>query len=160
MFTSCWQALINFIFVSFPLYIYYDSGRLVDSKANTRSAGCAAYMAVSPLSGRKAVLLLGQATYLIIFFLSFNQPERIDPKKKEYDIRADVWSLGITLVELATSTLPYKGCNNEFEVLTCILENSPPSLPTDQGFSLEFQTFVRKWLVLIQFIQFISISTK
>jgi mitogen-activated protein kinase kinase 7 len=36
------------------------SGRLVDSKAKTRSAGCAAYMA----------------------------PERIDPKKPEYDIRA------------------------------------------------------------------------
>ena len=49
------------------------SGRLVDSKAKTRSAGCAAYMA----------------------------PERIDPpnpNKPDYDIRADVWSLGITLV--------------------------------------------------------------
>ena len=45
------------------------SGRLVDSKAKTRSAGCAAYMA----------------------------PERIDPpdpSKPDYDIRADVWSLG------------------------------------------------------------------
>ncbi|XP_021560947.1 dual specificity mitogen-activated protein kinase kinase 7 isoform X3 [Neomonachus schauinslandi] len=49
------------------------SGRLVDSKAKTRSAGCAAYMA----------------------------PERIDPPdptKPDYDIRADVWSLGISLV--------------------------------------------------------------
>ncbi|XP_016287781.2 dual specificity mitogen-activated protein kinase kinase 7 isoform X2 [Monodelphis domestica] len=48
------------------------SGRLVDSKAKTRSAGCAAYMA----------------------------PERIDPPdptKPDYDIRADVWSLGISL---------------------------------------------------------------
>ena len=39
------------------------SGRLVDSKAKTRSAGCAAYMA----------------------------PERIDPKKPEYDIRAGIY---------------------------------------------------------------------
>lgn len=49
------------------------SGRLVDSKAKTRSAGCAAYMA----------------------------PERIDPPDPafpRYDIRADVWSLGISLV--------------------------------------------------------------
>ncbi|KAH0629633.1 hypothetical protein JD844_011859 [Phrynosoma platyrhinos] len=56
------------------------SGRLVDSKAKTRSAGCAAYMA----------------------------PERIDPpdpSKPDYDIRADVWSLGISLVELATGHL-------------------------------------------------------
>ncbi|XP_063232158.1 dual specificity mitogen-activated protein kinase kinase 7-like [Bacillus rossius redtenbacheri] len=93
------------------------SGRLVDSKARTRSAGCAAYMA----------------------------PERIDPpdpKKPDYDIRADVWSLGITLVELATGTFPYKDCKNDFEVLARVLEDDPPSLPVDQCFSLEFRSFI------------------
>eukprot|EP00057_Strongylocentrotus_purpuratus_P026467 XP_011680941.1 PREDICTED: dual specificity mitogen-activated protein kinase kinase 7 isoform X2 [Strongylocentrotus purpuratus] len=52
------------------------SGRLVDSKARTRSAGCAAYMA----------------------------PERIDPpdpNNPDYDVRADVWSLGISLVTIS-----------------------------------------------------------
>lgn len=93
------------------------SGRLVDSKAKTRSAGCAAYMA----------------------------PERIDPIKQNYDIRADVWSLGITLVELATGSFPYKDCNTDFEVLTRVLESDPPRLPKDEGFSLEFQEFVNKW---------------
>lgn len=94
------------------------SGRLVDSKANTRSAGCAAYMA----------------------------PERIDPKKPKYDIRADVWSLGITLVELATARSPYDGCKTDFEVLTKVLDSDPPSLPKDQSFSQEFQDFVTKCL--------------
>ncbi|XP_055906555.1 dual specificity mitogen-activated protein kinase kinase hemipterous isoform X2 [Eupeodes corollae] len=94
------------------------SGRLVDSKANTRSAGCAAYMA----------------------------PERIDPKKPKYDIRADVWSLGITLVELATARSPYEGCNTDFEVLTKVLDSEPPSLPRDKGFSPEFHDFVTKCL--------------
>ncbi|XP_069696444.1 dual specificity mitogen-activated protein kinase kinase 7-like isoform X2 [Periplaneta americana] len=93
------------------------SGRLVDSKAKTRSAGCAAYMA----------------------------PERIDPPdptKPDYDIRADVWSLGITLVELATGTFPYKDCKTDFEVLTKVLQDDPPSLPVDQTFSPDFQNFV------------------
>ncbi|KAG5678950.1 hypothetical protein PVAND_008569 [Polypedilum vanderplanki] len=94
------------------------SGRLVDSKAKTRSAGCAAYMA----------------------------PERIDPKKPEYDIRADVWSLGITLVELATGAYPYKDCKTDFEVLTKVLDSEPPSLPDDQGFSEDFKDFVKRCL--------------
>ncbi|XP_055632258.1 dual specificity mitogen-activated protein kinase kinase hemipterous-like [Toxorhynchites rutilus septentrionalis] len=94
------------------------SGRLVDSNAKTRSAGCAAYMA----------------------------PERIDPAKSVYDIRADVWSLGITLVELATAVFPYRGCKTDFEVLTKVLTSNPPRLPEDQGFSLEFRDFVQRCL--------------
>ncbi|XP_053661222.1 dual specificity mitogen-activated protein kinase kinase hemipterous-like [Anopheles marshallii] len=91
------------------------SGRLVDSNARTRSAGCAAYMA----------------------------PERIDPAKTVYDIRADVWSLGITLVELATGVFPYRGCVTDFEVLTQVLTSNPPRLPEDQSFSPEFRDFVQ-----------------
>uniref|UniRef100_A0A182N4W9 mitogen-activated protein kinase kinase n=1 Tax=Anopheles dirus TaxID=7168 RepID=A0A182N4W9_9DIPT len=91
------------------------SGRLVDSNARTRSAGCAAYMA----------------------------PERIDPAKTVYDIRADVWSLGITLVELATGVFPYRGCVTDFEVLTQVLTSKPPRLPEDQAFSPEFRDFVQ-----------------
>lgn len=77
------------------------------------------------------------------------QPERIDPKKPKYDIRADVWSLGITLVELATGRSPYEGCNIDFEVLTKILDHEPPSLPYGDGcdFSQDFRDFVDKWWV-------------
>ncbi|XP_068778758.1 dual specificity mitogen-activated protein kinase kinase 7 isoform X1 [Struthio camelus] len=97
------------------------SGRLVDSKAKTRSAGCAAYMA----------------------------PERIDPPdptKPDYDIRADVWSLGISLVELATGQFPYQNCKTDFEVLTKVLQEEPPRLPPAMGFSGDFQAFVRDCL--------------
>ncbi|KAG8238717.1 hypothetical protein J437_LFUL015275 [Ladona fulva] len=110
------------------------SGRLVDSKAKTRSAGCAAYMA----------------------------PERIDPPdptRPDYDIRADVWSLGITLVELATGQFPYKDCRTDFEVLTRVLQDDPPRLPKSppenvngEGssektpFSPEFHSFVTSCL--------------
>lgn len=97
------------------------SGRLVDSKAKTKNAGCAAYMA----------------------------PERIDPpdpKKPDYDIRADVWSLGITLVELATGVFPYRDCKSDFEVLSKVIQEDPPTLPTDQGFTPEFRSFVASCL--------------
>ncbi|ELT92369.1 hypothetical protein CAPTEDRAFT_151233 [Capitella teleta] len=93
------------------------SGRLVDSKAKTRSAGCAAYMA----------------------------PERIDPPdptQPDYDIRADVWSLGISLVELATGVFPYINCKTDFEVLAKVLQEDPPRLPRGQGFSMDFCHFV------------------
>ncbi|XP_071821901.1 dual specificity mitogen-activated protein kinase kinase 7-like isoform X2 [Apostichopus japonicus] len=97
------------------------SGRLVDSKARTRVAGCTAYMA----------------------------PERIepeDPKSPVYDVRADVWSLGISLVELATLEFPFKHCRNEFEVLACVLEQDPPRLPPNRGFSLDFHHFIQSCL--------------
>jgi serine/threonine protein kinase len=37
-------------------------------------------------------------------------PERIDPEfsHKGYDVRSDVWSLGITLMEVATGKFPYQ----------------------------------------------------
>jgi serine/threonine protein kinase len=98
------------------------SGRLVDSKAKTRTAGCTAYMA----------------------------PERIDPpdpSRPNYDIRADVWSLGITLVELATGKFPYGDCVTEFEVMTRILDNESPKLPKDRNYSPEFHSFIKYCLV-------------
>mgnify|MGYP005985428163 CR=1 FL=1 len=111
------------------------SGRLVDSMAKTRSAGCAAYL---------AVILLSSLLSLFPSTLSF-QPERIepDPKNPDYDIRADVWSLGITLVELATGVFPYPNCTTDFEVLTKVLGQDPPSLP--DTFSPEFREFVKCW---------------
>ncbi|KAH8290033.1 hypothetical protein KR044_002296 [Drosophila immigrans] len=119
------------------------SGRLVDSKANTRSAGCAAYMAVSSTSK----YILHKLTYTLRYSVG-GQPERIDPKKPKYDIRADVWSLGITLVELATARSPYEGCNTDFEVLTKVLDSEPPCLPRGEGFnfSQQFHDFVIKCL--------------
>ncbi|XP_056632758.1 dual specificity mitogen-activated protein kinase kinase 7-like [Diorhabda sublineata] len=98
------------------------SGRLVDSMAKTRSAGCAAYMA----------------------------PERIeppDPKNPDYDVRADVWSLGITLVEMATGVFPYQDCKTDFEMLSKVIGQAPPSLPTDKEFSPEFRDFVACCLI-------------
>ncbi|XP_065845636.1 dual specificity mitogen-activated protein kinase kinase 7-like [Oscarella lobularis] len=97
------------------------SGRLVDSKAKTRAAGSAAYMA----------------------------PERIAPDTAQlgYDIRADIWSFGITMVEMATGSFPYKDCKKEFDVLTKIMMDPSPQIPRDKKFSINFQDFVSQCLI-------------
>lgn len=99
------------------------SGNLVNSNAFSRTnTGCAGYMA----------------------------PERIeplDPLNPSYDIRADVWSLGVTLVELATGEYPYRHCRNEFEVMSTIMRHEAPQLSADdERFSAEFKLFVNRCL--------------
>lgn len=36
-----------------------------------------------------------------------SQPERLENKVKEYDTRNDVWSLGVSLLELALRKFPF-----------------------------------------------------
>lgn len=98
------------------------SGQLVDSIAKTRDAGCRPYMA----------------------------PERIDPSSAiGYDVRSDVWSLGITLIEVATGRFPYPKWNSVFEQLTQVVQGDPPQLsPNENGncFTAEFVDFVNTCL--------------
>ncbi|XP_048869125.1 dual specificity mitogen-activated protein kinase kinase 4b isoform X1 [Brienomyrus brachyistius] len=94
------------------------SGQLVDSIAKTRDAGCRPYMA----------------------------PERIDPSasRQGYDVRSDVWSLGITLYELATGRFPYPKWNSVFDQLTQVVKGDPPQLSNseERQFSPKFINFV------------------
>lgn len=95
------------------------SGYLVDSVAKTIDAGCKPYMA----------------------------PERIDPSGNpgQYDIRSDVWSLGISLIELATGTFPYNTWGTPFEQLKQVVKDDPPRLPTGQ-FSPDLEDLIVKCL--------------
>lgn len=92
------------------------SGQLVDSLAKTIDAGCKPYMA----------------------------PERIDParNKKGYDVKSDVWSLGITMIEVATGQFPYDTWRNPFQQLKQVVEDPSPSLP-EAGFSAPLVDFCR-----------------
>ncbi|KAF7282527.1 dual specificity mitogen-activated protein kinase kinase lic isoform X1 [Rhynchophorus ferrugineus] len=96
------------------------SGYLVNSVAKTIDAGCKPYMA----------------------------PERIDPQgnPSNYDIRSDVWSLGISLIELATGVFPYPKWGTPFEQLKQVVADDPPRLPANHEFSPEFQDFISKCL--------------
>uniref|UniRef100_A0A2I2ZBA4 mitogen-activated protein kinase kinase n=1 Tax=Gorilla gorilla gorilla TaxID=9595 RepID=A0A2I2ZBA4_GORGO len=68
-------------------------------------------------------------------------PERIDPT---YDVCSDVWSLGITLCELATGRFPYPKWNSVFDQLTQVVKGDPPQLSNSEEnkFSPSFINFV------------------
>ncbi|KAH1025253.1 hypothetical protein HUJ05_010011 [Dendroctonus ponderosae] len=97
------------------------SGQLVDSIAKTKDAGCRPYMA----------------------------PERIDPQTaKGYDVRSDVWSLGITLMEVATGHFPYKTWSSVFDQLHEVVHGDPPRLSANANrFTAEFINFVNTCLI-------------
>lgn len=99
----------------FKLCDFGISGRLVDSLAKTMEVGCRPYMA----------------------------PERIDPKKAEhgYTIQSDVWSFGITLLELCLGTFPYGKWATIFEQLNAVVNGPPPLLPDTGKFSPELVDF-------------------
>jgi len=96
------------------------SGYLVDSVAKTVDAGCKPYMA----------------------------PERIDPSgnPSNYDVRSDVWSFGISMIEIATGRFPYKLWATPFEQLRQVVKEDAPRLPPNQ-FSQEFEQFICSSLV-------------
>ncbi|CAX43099.1 MAP kinase kinase, putative [Candida dubliniensis CD36] len=97
------------------------SGNLVASLAKT-NIGCQSYMA----------------------------PERINtmrPDDATYSVQSDVWSLGLTILELAVGHYPYPAetYDNIFSQLSAIVEGEPPKLDP-KVYSKEAQIFVKSCL--------------
>ncbi|CDK27939.1 unnamed protein product [Kuraishia capsulata CBS 1993] len=97
------------------------SGNLVASLART-NIGCQSYMA----------------------------PERIksmNPDDISYSVQSDIWSLGLSILEMAKGCYPYppETYDNIFSQLSAIVDGEPPTLPKDK-FSEEAQDFVAQCL--------------
>lgn len=93
------------------------SGNLVASLAKT-NIGCQSYMA----------------------------PERIkslNPDKATYTVQSDIWSLGLSILEMALGAYPYppEAYDNIFSQLSAIVDGPPPRL-SQKRFSSEAQDFV------------------
>ncbi|CAG8550682.1 11139_t:CDS:2 [Ambispora leptoticha] len=96
------------------------SGQLIQSLAKT-NVGCQSYMA----------------------------PERINQvEASTYTVQSDVWSLGLSLLELGTGKYPYPTPDKTTGILAqlnAIVEGDPPSLPDDK-FSEDCRDFVAQCL--------------
>lgn len=93
------------------------SGNLVASLAKT-NIGCQSYMA----------------------------PERIrslNPDRVTYTVQSDIWSLGLSILEMALGRYPYppETFDNIFSQLSAIVDGPPPKLPRDK-YSSDAQDFV------------------
>ncbi|XP_072177964.1 serine/threonine-protein kinase 10-like isoform X2 [Diadema setosum] len=66
-------------------------------------------------------------------------------KDNPYDYKADIWSLGITLIELAEQEPPYHDLN-PMRVLIKIPKAEPPRLSKPSRWSREFNDFLKKCL--------------
>ncbi|KAJ1964601.1 MAP kinase kinase Wis1 [Dipsacomyces acuminosporus] len=80
---------------------------------------------------------------------SYMAPERIFSTggPEGYTIQSDVWSLGVTIIEIATGQYPYHISNYDspFAQLNAIVHGDPPTLPSDR-YSPEACDFVAKCL--------------
>ena len=92
------------------------TGTLINSIAKTKEIGCRPYMA----------------------------PERIDPSTQTegYTVRADVWSLGICLYEIAVGEFPYSKWQTIFDQLNEVVNGPAPKLPANKEFSQDFRDLV------------------
>ena len=82
----------------------------------------------------KAEVVCGTSWYMA--------PEVLD---EQTELKSDVWSLGISLIELAEGKKPF-GCYSNMMVMQSVCFNDPPSLDAEK-WSAEFVDFVNKCLV-------------
>ena len=67
--------------------------------------------------------------------------------RSQYNQKTDIWSLGITAIELAEGEPPYSGLKPVMAMFK-IKKSPPQGLRKDGPYSPEFRDFVKKCLLL------------
>ncbi|KIW02204.1 uncharacterized protein PV09_06360 [Verruconis gallopava] len=117
------------------------SNILVNSKGNIKLCD---FGVSSELEGSVADTFVGTGTYMA--------PERI--QGAQYTIKSDVWSFGLTLMELAIGKFPFSsdsaddagGPQGILDLLSQIVLEPPPKLPKSDAFPLILEQIVDKCL--------------
>lgn len=84
-----------------------------------------------------------------VMILTTFQPERIKGESvgqnSTYTVSSDVWSVGLSIIELAKGCYPYppETFANVFAQLQAIVGGPAPTLP--KGYSAEAHDFVARW---------------
>jgi mitogen-activated protein kinase kinase len=99
----------------------------------------------SELEGSVADTFVGTGTYMA--------PERI--KGAQYTIHSDVWSFGLTLMELAIGKFPFNNSDNDehggpqsiLDLLQQIVMEPAPKLPKSDAFPLILEQIIEKCLI-------------
>ena len=78
-------------------------------------------------------------------------PERI--VSDDYGICSEIWSLAMTILEIGLGRYPFQTANEHppiaarhLELIQCIVNEVPPALPSDRGYSLEFAALIQQCL--------------
>jgi serine/threonine protein kinase len=67
-------------------------------------------------------------------------------KESAYDTKADIWSLGITAIEMATGEPPHANVH-PMRAIFLIPAKPAPTLPQPENWSSEFNDFIAKCLI-------------
>ncbi|CAO4385392.1 unnamed protein product [Caenorhabditis nigoni] len=71
-------------------------------------------------------------------------PERLAPNADGYDIKSEVWSLGITMVEVANGKYPYDGFMDApiLDQVRMVVYGDPPILNPERDTSMQMKMFI------------------
>lgn len=95
---------------------------------------------ISKKMGEKSLLTSHVGTWRYI------APERFGVHADSYGVRSEVWSVGLSLYELACLRYPYGESLHEFEGMVHIVTDLAPTLPDNTGYSGDLLSFVHSCL--------------
>ena len=99
---------------------------------------------------KSTTLILEIKTSAFVGTLPYIQPERLYSDQKPYDDRTDIWSLGVTLVEIVYGDIPYdiKEFNPDCHLvqIMSIIKNTDGDKIMSQCFSENYSIVLRSFI--------------